>query len=209
MNSVNFSKFLSLSLGLSLVLGAAGCIRKGANRVTPIDSKVQTPPGPGPNAGPIRTPENSSGLPSNPSPTSTQIGTDGTPLGDRGDDANFILDAVMFKQQAVRFDFDSSVVKPGEKTKVDVVATYLKGNPTFMLRVEGHCDERGTDGYNLSLGERRALSVREVLLSMGIASDRITTRSYGEEKPEVLGHDEAAWAKNRRSEFVVRKPKVQ
>jgi peptidoglycan-associated lipoprotein len=208
MNSVNFSKFLSLSLSLSLVLGAAGCIRKGAKGVTPIDNKVQTPPGPGPNAGPMRTTE-TDGLGPNKTPTSTQIGPDGVAPGDRGDDANFIIDAMMFKQQAVRFDFDSSTVKPSEKPKIDVVATYLKGNPTFKLRIEGHCDERGTDGYNLSLGERRALSVREVLLSMGIASERVTTISYGEEKPEVLGHDEAAWAKNRRGEFIVRKPKVQ
>ena len=88
-----------------------------------------------------------------------------------------------------------------------ILADYLKGAPTDALLVEGHCDERGTEEYNRSLGERRALALREYLINSGIASDRIITRSYGEDRPAVQGHDETAWSKNRRGEFILLKPK--
>ena len=73
----------------------------------------------------------------------------------------------------------------------------------LQVLIEGHCDERGTDEYNLALGERRALAVRRYLVALGISADRLHTISYGEEKPAVLGSDEAAWSKNRRAEFKV------
>ncbi len=79
----------------------------------------------------------------------------------------------------------------------------MNRNPTRLLLVEGHCDERGTNEYNLALGERRALSVRRYLVALGIGSDRLHTLSYGEEKPLDPGHTEESWAKNRRAEFKV------
>jgi peptidoglycan-associated lipoprotein len=72
-----------------------------------------------------------------------------------------------------------------------------------MVTVEGHCDERGTDGYNKALGERRAEAVKEFLVTLGISSNRLNTISYGEERPIAMGQNEASWAKNRRAQFVI------
>jgi peptidoglycan-associated lipoprotein len=101
----------------------------------------------------------------------------------------------------VYFDYDSSKVRPSEMSKLEAVATALKGNNKKLV-IEGYADERGTPEYNRTLGERRALSCREELTHLGIAADRMTTVSYGKARPADLGHDEAAWAKNRRCEFV-------
>ncbi|MBI4325614.1 MAG: peptidoglycan-associated lipoprotein Pal [Chloroflexi bacterium] len=116
-------------------------------------------------------------------------------------------DREVFRQQTVYFDFDRSAVKPGEKSKIEAVAAHLKNETANKVEIEGHCDERGTEEYNRALGERRALAVREYLVNLGIAADRISTVSFGEDKAAVEGHDEAAWAKNRRGEFVLLKPK--
>ena len=107
----------------------------------------------------------------------------------------------------VHFDFDSAVVKSGEKANVEAAAAYLKANPNVGLLIEGNCDERGTEEYNRSLGERRALAIRELVVASGVEADRVVTVSFGEDKPEASGHDEAAWAINRRGVFVVLLPK--
>lgn len=110
--------------------------------------------------------------------------------------------------QTVHFDFDSAAVKSSERSKVDAVATFMKGAPgNVALLIEGHCDERGTEEYNRSLGERRALALREALMAAGADGQRITTRSYGEDRPAVQGHDESAYRQNRRGVFVVLTPK--
>jgi peptidoglycan-associated lipoprotein len=103
---------------------------------------------------------------------------------------------------AVLFDYDSARVRPSEESKLQTVAAYLKSNPGKLV-VEGHCDERGTAEYNRALGERRALAAREELVKLGADGGRITTISYGSERPSDTGHDESAWSKNRRDEFVV------
>ena len=105
----------------------------------------------------------------------------------------------------VYFGFDSTVVPQGELGKIEAVAMHLKDNADRVVVVEGNCDERGSNEYNVSLGEQRAIIVRNYLVENGIDSARIQTRSYGEEKPAVDGHDEGAWAKNRRGEFGVYK----
>ena len=102
---------------------------------------------------------------------------------------------------AVYFAFDSYVLPPPEVSKVEQVAQHLQQNTGHVLVIEGHCDERGSNEYNLSLGENRALSVRTRLIELGVAADRIQTRSYGEEKPAVAGSGEEAWRLNRRGEF--------
>jgi peptidoglycan-associated lipoprotein len=107
------------------------------------------------------------------------------------------------KTETVYFDYDSSTIKSSEKSKIDSVTSYLKSNTSVAVKVEGNCDERGTEEYNRALGERRALAVREYLVNSGIAAERVDTTSYGEDKPAVQGHDEAAWKLNRRDEFVV------
>ena len=101
----------------------------------------------------------------------------------------------------VYFAFDSSVVPQDQLSKVDEVAQHLTDRTDRVVVVEGHCDERGSNEYNLALGENRAVIVRDCLVQSGIAADRIQTRSYGEEKPAVDGHDEGAWEANRRAEF--------
>lgn len=103
----------------------------------------------------------------------------------------------------VFFDFDKFQIRNDQKAALDTNVTWLKANPRARLTIEGHCDERGTPEYNLGLGERRAKAVKDYLVSAGISADRIVTVSYGEERPFVLGHDEAAWKWNRRGHFVV------
>jgi len=106
----------------------------------------------------------------------------------------------------VHFEYDSTVIKANDKAKVQAVADYLKSNPADAVRIEGHCDERGTDEYNRALGERRAGAIREQLVHMGVDQNRIDTISFGRDKPADTGHSEAAHAKNRRGEFVVLTP---
>ena len=103
----------------------------------------------------------------------------------------------------VYFGFDSTVVPQGELGKIDAVAQHLTEKTDRVVVVEGNCDERGSNEYNMSLGENRAIIIRNYLVQNGIASDRIQTRSYGEEKPAVVGSDESAWSRNRRGEFAI------
>jgi len=115
-------------------------------------------------------------------------------------------DPTAFASATVYFDFDSSVVKQTEMEKANSVAEQLKLQPANKLLIDGHCDERGTAEYNRSLGERRALALRDYLISLGIAADRIRTRSWGEDMPAALGSDESAWSLNRRGEFILLLP---
>ena len=104
--------------------------------------------------------------------------------------------------EAVYFDYDSPQLNPAEMGKIEMVVAYLQQNPTHGVIVEGHCDERGSNEYNLALGERRSLAVRAAIISGGIDGARVQTRSYGEERAVAFGHDESSWRLNRRAEFV-------
>ena len=104
----------------------------------------------------------------------------------------------------VRFDFDKSEVNGDGRKTCQTVADYLKKNPKAKLLIEGHCDERGTAEYNLALGERRATAVMTYLVSLGVPKAALSTVSFGKEKPLDPGHDEGAWAKNRRAHFVLK-----
>jgi peptidoglycan-associated lipoprotein len=103
--------------------------------------------------------------------------------------------------QIVYFDYDSFALRPDALSTLRDNAEKIRKIPGVMIQIEGHCDERGTQEYNLTLGEKRALAVREHLMQLGISGDRMVTISYGEEDPAVPGHDESAWQQNRRSEF--------
>ncbi|HTH17153.1 MAG TPA: peptidoglycan-associated lipoprotein Pal [Magnetospirillum sp.] len=103
----------------------------------------------------------------------------------------------------VYFATDSVSLSGDSKQTLDRQAAFLRRYPTISLRVEGHADERGTREYNLALGDRRAQSVREYLLAQGVQASRLTTTTYGKERPEANGSNEAAWAKNRRSVSVI------
>ena len=103
----------------------------------------------------------------------------------------------------IRFDFDKYDIRPGDAKVLDTNAQWLKSNDDLVL-IEGHCDERGTNEYNLALGERRAQSTMNYLVSQGVQAKRITIISYGEERPLCTEHTEECWAKNRRSHFLVK-----
>jgi peptidoglycan-associated lipoprotein len=103
----------------------------------------------------------------------------------------------------VFFDYDSAELTPAAKSALDENFGVLKKYGTWVLTIEGHCDERGTPEYNLALGERRAVAARTYLIALGVAADRLRTVSYGKEFPFDAGHDEAAWEKNRRAHFVI------
>jgi peptidoglycan-associated lipoprotein len=105
--------------------------------------------------------------------------------------------------QPVFFDLDSAEINGAGQATLEANAAVLKKYATWTVTIEGHCDERGTAEYNLALGERRAIAARTYLVSLGISADRLRTVSYGKEFPFDPGHDEAAWAKNRRAHFVI------
>jgi peptidoglycan-associated lipoprotein len=103
--------------------------------------------------------------------------------------------------QPVYFDFDKTTLSTDAQSTLARNAEWLRANPQVRVQVEGNADERGTEEYNLALGERRAESVKGYLTSLGIESNRLNTLSYGEERPADPGHSESAWSKNRRAEF--------
>jgi peptidoglycan-associated lipoprotein len=103
----------------------------------------------------------------------------------------------------VFFDFDRAELKPEARTELAQNAEYLKKHPELRILVEGHCDEFGTNEYNLTLGELRAQNTKKYLVSLGIPAERIETVSYGKEKPLCPGRGQACWAQNRRAHFLI------
>ncbi len=106
--------------------------------------------------------------------------------------------------RTVYFDFDSSVIKDADRPVLEAHARYLASNPSASITLEGHADERGTREYNMALGERRANAVRQLMTLLGASGQQIRVVSYGEERPAAPGHDESAWALNRRVEIIYR-----
>jgi peptidoglycan-associated lipoprotein len=104
----------------------------------------------------------------------------------------------------VFFDFDKYDIRPGDAKTLDANADWLKKNTNHLVLIEGHCDERGTNEYNLALGERRAKATMNYLVSQGVQASRITIISYGEERPQCTDKNEACWGKNRRGHFLVK-----
>ncbi len=219
MNSLAKLGLLSLVAVLAI---APGCSKKPKN-ITPIPGSVGSatapvtvvptgpinrppidyggrPLGPGNNPGRLEQPIDTS----TPGGPGNSTGSTGLPTGNLGDGR--IEDAATFAGATVYFDYDKSAVKTSEASKVTTVADFLKSHAEANLKVAGHADERGTEEYNRALSERRALAVREQLINGGVPADRITTEPYGEDKPADPGHDEAAWAKNRRAEFILLLP---
>ncbi|MFM7100486.1 MAG: OmpA family protein [Verrucomicrobiota bacterium] len=205
---VQSSLLVLLMLG---ALGAAGCKRKPKN-ITPMPGyetaggtqQVELPGGaPVPGGGRFGPGDAGGGR---------DLGGPGGPGGPGGElpggdiRNGMVEDRTLFAGNVVYFEFDRSAVRKGERAKIAAVGEYLKSNPRTKMLLEGHCDERGTDGYNLALGERRALSVREELLNLGVESDRLQTITFGESRPADPGHDESAWSKNRRAEFILLNP---
>jgi peptidoglycan-associated lipoprotein len=104
----------------------------------------------------------------------------------------------------IHFDFDKSDIRPDDAKILDANARWLSANPKQLVLIEGYCDERGTNEYNLALGERRARATMNYLVARGVQASRISTISYGEERPLCTEHTEACWARNRRAQFLVK-----
>jgi peptidoglycan-associated lipoprotein len=189
---MKLTKFAQLmAFGIVLSFAAAGC-RHHPTPLTPIPGSATGEAG---NAGKGGTIEGGQGT--------GEQGVNPTPLADPKLWANATRNESMFADDMVLFTYDSSVVRESEKSKATKVADYLKANPGTGVEIEGHCDERGTDQYNYSLGERRALALREVLISDGVDGSRVLTKSYGRSRPIDTGHSDAAHARNRRGAFIL------
>ena len=213
MNRPLFAKALILLTALAITL-TPGCRRKPKEPITPLGSgrtganAIQNPqPGRlGDSAGGLSDTAGTAGSDlsgGSAVPKDTNIAQFGGPF----DRSQYNEDRAQFASSAILFDFDSAIIKSSEKSNIASVAAHLVSNPNTAVEVEGHCDERGTEEYNRSLGERRALAIREELASLGIDPKRVHTISYGEDRPAVDGHNEDAWARNRRGEFVLLTPR--
>jgi len=179
-----------------LILGvsAAGCAKR------PATTQVSSAPAP---TGAATT--TSGSMTAAPAPSSTQSATAAPSTsapapGARPSPKEFVAVAEL---KDVFFDFDKYDVRPSDAKVLDANASWLKSNDNLVL-IEGHCDERGTNEYNLALGERRAKSTMNYLVSQGIQASRITIISYGEERPLCTEKTEDCWAKNRRAHFLVK-----
>jgi peptidoglycan-associated lipoprotein len=186
-------------LGCALTMTAVGC-KHHTPGVTPLPN----------NGGTTGMSKGSKDLDSQPAVSPGSEGVSTTAVGITPTDAskydNYIPHPDILQAQTIHFDFDKSSIKTSDQPKLEEVANYMKSNPTHALRVEGNCDERGTEEYNRSLGERRALAAREYLARLGVDPGRVVTISYGLDRPVDTGHAEPSWAKNRRDDFVVLTP---
>ena len=198
MNASKFSSLLAVAVALSL--GATGCKHK-VPPITHLPNEGLN----GNNSG------NNDGLNNGFQLNNGNNVGGATPMGG-GDTANFNpedynQDRTAFAADTVYFAYDSASIGSSELPKLTAIASALKSDASAKLLIEGNCDERGTEEYNRSLGEKRALAAREALANQGVDGSRIATRSYGEDRPADPGHTQSAWEKNRRDEFVLLHPK--
>ena len=194
-----------LVIALAATLASTGC-KKGTPKTTIIPGHNQQIVGDGSGAGTLPP---GGALPGGEAP-GTGLGTQtgGGPLPENWTVDMMNQDRAALAAYTVHFAFDSATVKKGEESNVSAVASALGSDASAKLLIEGNCDERGTEEYNRSLGERRALALREALAKAGVDPSRVRTISYGKDKPADSGHDEAAWAKNRRGDFILLHPKA-
>ncbi len=182
MSTKSMLKVMALMMVVLVVLSLAGCKHK-----PPIKTNFGAGSG-GTDSGTSVSGDSSTGLPG------------GVDLNGK----NFVSGS-QYGLQTVYFDYDSSSIRPDAMATLKSNAENIKKVPGLMIQIAGHCDSRGTQEYNLALGERRALAVRTYLIQVGVPGDRLITISYGAEMPAVPGNGESAWAKNRRAEFNVSK----
>jgi peptidoglycan-associated lipoprotein len=191
---------LMLTLALVATLGATGC-KKTPPRTTMLPGNQALVGGePQP---PTLPPGDTFGAGGGPGSTGLTTGPGTLATAEGWDPSQCDQDRAALADQTVHFAFDSAAVLSKEQNKIVIVSEKLKSDASALLLIEGNCDERGTEEYNRALGERRALALREALASAGIDPARIRTISYGKDKPADPGHDESAWSKNRRGEFIL------
>lgn len=134
--------------------------------------------------------------------STTALRGEDIPLAERPEDVVFVEPwAGVFED--IHFEFDKYRIRPEDESVLQRIGSWLKEHDETQVLIEGHCDERGTNEYNMALGEQRSLSTRRYLIGLGVDAAKLTTISYGEERPLELGHNEYAWAQNRRSHFVI------
>lgn len=175
---------------LVLSLFLVGCPKRPATTAASAPPPTGSPSSP---SGPSASPSGPSMTPSPAAPSTSPSTTPPAP-------SEFTESANL---KDVFFDFDKYDIRPGDAKILDANATWLKSNNNLVL-IEGHCDERGTNEYNLALGERRAKSAMNYLVAQGVQASRVTIISYGEERPTCTEHTEECWAKNRRAHFLVK-----
>jgi peptidoglycan-associated lipoprotein len=158
---------------------AAACSSTPTTKDVPVTDRTTTPP------------TQATGPTSSTTPTTTAP-ISANPLRDPSN---------ILSKRSVYFDYDSNAVKDEYRGLVQAHSKYMTDKRDTKIRIEGNCDERGSREYNLALGQRRAESVKKVMAVLGVADARVETVSYGEEKPVAAGHDEAAWAQNRRADI--------
>ncbi|HYL82749.1 MAG TPA: peptidoglycan-associated lipoprotein Pal [Candidatus Angelobacter sp.] len=169
---------------LSIDQGVGAVTAQGSTKVTPSDSTTYTITASGPGGSASATASVSVNAPPPPQPAPTPAPA----FGDMVHDAYF--------------DYDKADIRADARDALSKTADYLKSEPSIKVTVEGHCDERGSTEYNLGLGDRRANAVKQYLVSLGVPADRISTVSFGKEKPFCMDHNEACWQQNRRGHFV-------
>lgn len=191
-------KFIyTTAIAVAVVIAATGCKHRPVG-VTPI------PPGQ------YGVSDQNPTTLQNTQPLNNGTGVGAQPLAENGqfDISQWNQDRSALAADTIHFAFDSAVIRDSETPNLQQVAAALQANASANVMIEGNCDERGTEEYNRSLGERRAEAAREALVGMGIDANRVHTISYGKDKPVDPGHDEAAWAQNRRDDFVLLTPKT-
>ena len=197
MKLIKLSALLVLALAVSL--GTTGCKKKN-HGITPIPNPHPQVGGTGPGYEQIgTTPINTGG--------DTVGTTGGGPQPTTWSRDTVTEDRTRFAAFTVHFAFDSATVRSSDQSKISSVAADLQANQALKLIIEGHCDERGTEGYNQALGDKRANTLREELVKLGVNPERIISVSFGEMKPVSSGHNDAAWEQNRRGEFIAGTPK--
>jgi len=195
------SRWSHVTMVSLLVLGVAlaGCAKRPATTQAaapaPTGAAATTPSGPAMAAQP-----SSPGAGATPPATAAPQPSTAAPTA-RPSPQEFVAIAEL---RDVFFDFDKYDIRPADAKVLDSNANWLKSNPNHLVLIEGHCDERGTNEYNLALGERRAKSTMNYLVSQGVQASRITIISYGEERPSCTEKTEECWAKNRRAHFLVK-----
>jgi len=186
---------------LVLTLFLVGCPKRPATPVAsapaPTGSAMAPAPGAAPSPGAPAAPGPSALAPAAPAPGGAATSPPGTPPRPSEFSENTNLKDVFF-------DFDRYDVRASDAKILDGNAAWLKSNANNLVLIEGHCDERGTNEYNLALGERRAKSTMNYLVSQGIQANRITIISYGKERPVCSEKNESCWQKNRRAHFLVK-----
>ena len=189
--STRSTRSFALIVVAAVALGALGCQNKAKPKTVPEAPSVE-----------VETPKPH--IQAEPPPPAAepfpQAGVDKTSVGE-GTIDELNAQGVL---RTVYFGYNSNDLDDEAKSTLQANAAWLKAHPTYHVEIGGHCDERGSIGYNVALGDRRATAVKTYLTGSGVGTAQLVAVSYGEEKPAVPGHDETAWAKNRRAQFTIK-----